>query len=76
MDHTSDVIIEATLGIMGTISGPRPLFLLGHHSLTPDRKRLVPPVAHTETREMQKAGRHTTMGKSIAHDPRPEKGFP
>lgn len=55
--------------------GVKPLFLLGHHSLTPDRTRLVPPVAHTETREMQKAGRHTTEGKHITHNPRPEKSF-
>ena len=25
---------------------------------------------------MQKASRHTSKGKSIAHNPRPEKGFP
>lgn len=63
--YRSDVIREATLGIMGTILGPRPLFLLGHLSLTPDRTGLVPPVAHTETREMQKAGRHTPKGNAL-----------
>ena len=53
MDCRSDMIIETTLGIRGTISGPRPLFLLGHHGLTSDRKQLALPVTHTETREMQ-----------------------
>ena len=76
MDYRSDIIVETTLGIMGTISGPRPLFLLGHHGLTSDRKQLALPVTPMETREMQKASRHTTKGKSIAHNPRPEKGFP
>lgn len=76
MDYRGDVILGTPLGILGTISGPRPLFLLGHHSRSPDRTRLFPPVAHTETREMQKAGRHTAERKSIAHHPRPEKGLP
>lgn len=75
MDYR-DVILGTPLGILGTILGPRPLFLLGPHSRSPDRTRLFPPVAHTETRQMQKAGRHTAEGKSIAHNPRPEKGFP
>ena len=46
MDCRSDMIIETTLGIRGTISGPRPLFLLGHHGLTSDRKQLALPVTH------------------------------
>ena len=75
MDYRSDIITETSLGIMGTISGLRPLFLLGHHGLTSDSTQLVPPVTHTDTREMQTAGRHATKGKSIAYDPRRER-FP
>ena len=46
MDYRSDIITETSLGIMGTISGPRPLFLLGHHSLTSYRKQLALRVTH------------------------------
>ena len=34
VDYRSDVIIEAPLVNIGTVSGPMPLFLLGHHCLT------------------------------------------
>lgn len=75
-DCRGGVILGTPLGILGTVLGPRPLFLLGHHSWSPGKIRLFPPRAHTGTREMQKAGRHTTEGKSIAHNPTPEKGLP
>lgn len=41
-----------------------------------DRAWLLPPGAHTETREIQNAGRPTTDSKGIAPNPKPEKGFP
>ena len=60
---------------MGTILGPMPLFLLGHHSLTPDRTQLVPPVTHTDTREIQKAGRHH-KGQKPCSRPKARERFP
>lgn len=51
---------RSPLEVMGPMMGPRPLFLLGHHNLTPERTQLLPPVACTHAR-----GIDTPQGKHI-----------